>query len=91
MAEPSSSKQTNNPPLIRASELAHYGFCQRAWWLSTVKKHPTTNRASQARGTAYHQAHLARVAHISRWRRVGVYLWLGGGLILLALTVWLYF
>jgi hypothetical protein len=33
-AQPRSPLPLDNLPFIRASELAEYSFCRRAWWLS---------------------------------------------------------
>jgi hypothetical protein len=81
---------TNSPPspereplsLIRASELAQYSFCHRAWWLGTVKGLPSASRSNLARGVRHHQSHEQQVHAAGRWRRLGLIL-LGSGLLLL--------
>ncbi|MEW5960808.1 MAG: hypothetical protein AB1801_24040 [Chloroflexota bacterium] len=80
------------PPLIRASELAQFDFCRRAWWLGTVKGWPADNRASLKRGTAGHRFHGRQVHLAARWRRVGLLLLAGGGLLLVTAVVrlWLF-
>ncbi len=69
-------------PLIRASELAQYHFCHRAWWLSTVKGMPSRSQAALARGTRQHQHHERQVYAAGRWRQLSLML-LGSGLLLL--------
>jgi hypothetical protein len=76
----------NNIPLIRASELAQYGFCQRAWWLGAVKKLRPVNRSALERGTRFHSRHAHSVRTAGHWHRLGLIL-LGGGSFLLVLTV----
>jgi len=69
-------------PLIRASELAQYSFCHRAWWLGTVKGLPSRSLAALVRGTRQHRRHERQVYAAGRWRRWGLIL-LGSGLLLL--------
>ena len=70
-------------PVIRASELAQYSFCQRAWWLGTVKGLPSQSQAALDRGTRLHQQHGRLVDTAGRWRRLGLVLLAGGFLIML--------
>ena len=44
-------------PIIRASEVAQYAFCHRAWWLSRVKGHRPANAPDLARGSRAHSRH----------------------------------
>ena len=69
-------------PLIRASELAQYSFCHRAWWLGTVKGLPSRSRAGLARGARHHERHAGQVYAAGWWRQLGLLL-LGSGLLLL--------
>lgn len=87
-----SAPQTSadNLPLIRASELAQYGFCERAWWLGVVKKIPSQNQVSLTRGCSRHQRHEQWVQSAARWRRVGLMLLGVGGLFLLVSLLWLW-
>jgi hypothetical protein len=78
----SSLSELEDLPLIRASELAQYGFCHRAWWLGTVKALPSSSRAALARGTGQHRRHERQVFAAARWRRLSLIL-LGAGLLLL--------
>jgi hypothetical protein len=73
-------------PLIRASELAQYGFCRRAWWLGAVKKLDPVNRSALERGTRFHKRHAHSVRSAMLWRRLGLIL-LGSGSFLLVLAV----
>jgi len=74
-------------PLIRASELAQFDFCQRAGWLGVVKSLPADNRAALKRGTAGHQRHGRQVQQAAIWRGLGLALLAGGGLLLLTAVV----
>ncbi len=43
--------------VVRASELAQYRYCARAWWLGSVLGKPSTNTREIHSGTAAHQRH----------------------------------
>ena len=43
--------------LIRASEIAEYVYCRRAWWLSRVAGHAADNVQRLREGTAFHEGH----------------------------------
>ncbi|MEM7348152.1 MAG: hypothetical protein AAF485_28305 [Chloroflexota bacterium] len=75
------------PPIttIQASELAHYSFCQRAWWLSNVQQLTGSTQPQRSRGTAWHKTHAKRVKAISLWRRASYFL-LGGGIFLIVIS-----
>lgn len=77
--EPGGSTAT---PQIRASELAQYGFCRRAWWLGTVKGLPSRNEAAREQGVRHHRQHGRQVELARWWRRVALVL-LGSGLLIL--------
>lgn len=42
---------------IRASEIADYVYCHRAWWLRRVAGYAPQNVQQLADGTAYHRRH----------------------------------
>ncbi len=88
-ADLSSTDRPDSLPLIRASELAQYSFCQRAWWLSTVKRIPSNNQAALTRGTQTHSDHADQVRAALRWRQASFFLFGGGGLLLIIVLVWL--
>lgn len=75
-----------NLPLIQASELAQYGFCQRAWWLGTVKGESSVNRSALARGVQTHRSHADKVRIAFRWRYAGLAV-LGLGCFMLVMTI----
>lgn len=52
VAKPASTRQ-----IVRASELAQYSYCAKAWWLSTVMGKPSVNTREMQSGTAAHQQH----------------------------------
>jgi hypothetical protein len=79
------SPPTSNAPLIRASELAQYGFCRRAWWLGTVKGIRPSNQAALTGGTQYHTRHAGKVRAAVRWRYLGL-VSLGAGSFLLVIA-----
>jgi hypothetical protein len=76
---------TGAPPdvpgaVIRASEIAQFGFCRRAWWLCRVHGYQPTNRAVLDAGAAFHARHGRSVAAAQRWQRLG-YVLLGIGVL----------
>jgi hypothetical protein len=73
----------HNSPLIRASELAQYSFCHRAWWLGTVKGLPTASQAALTRGVQLHGHHADKVRTALHWRRIGLVLLSSGCLFLI--------
>ncbi len=73
-------------PVIRASEIAQYAFCARAWWLGRVKGFRSTNVAAMRRGLARHRAHGRTVEGTHRLRRLAVALLV---LAIAALVAWI--
>ena len=53
---------------IRASELARWAYCHRAWWLEYVQGHPSMNLEAMARGRAFHDRHGQERARAARYR-----------------------
>jgi hypothetical protein len=51
----------NSQRVIRASDLAQYAYCARAWWLGSVKGTPSANVRELQQGEAAHQSHGRRV------------------------------
>ena len=51
---------------IRASEIATYVYCRRAWWLRQVQGYAPENVRELATGQRYHEAH-GRSAKQSFW------------------------
>ncbi len=90
-SDDASSSTPNRLPLIRASELGQYSFCQRAWWLNTVKNLASTNQAALARGKQAHSRHARKVQSALYWRRIGLFLLSSGSLFLIIATFWLWF
>ncbi len=68
-------------PIIRASEVAEYVYCARAWWLRRVAGLEPTGRPRRDRGVVAHARH-GRAVQAS-----GTLLALGGLLLLLALLL----
>jgi len=90
MPERSSDASPPDLPLIRASELAQFDFCRRAWWLGTVKHLPAENQAWLRRGRRQHTHHSRQVQLASTWRGVGLALLLAGCLCLVTALLWLW-
>lgn len=76
----------NQEPVIRASEVAQYAFCARAWWLGQVKGYQTSNVSVMRRGTARHEAHGRAVAGYLLLQRLAVALIVLAGMLL---VLWL--
>ena len=70
-------------PIIRASEVAQYAFCHRAWWLSRVKGYRPANLPELAQGTKAHSRHGRSVHAWLTMRRAAAALLLLGLLVLL--------
>ncbi|MBX3014006.1 MAG: hypothetical protein KF832_20975 [Caldilineaceae bacterium] len=83
----------SNRPLVRASDIGLWGFCQRAWWLARVRGVAHQRPARLTHGTAVHQQHgnAIRQAHwqitIGRWLLAGGLL-TASVLLLLILLQW---
>lgn len=64
----------NPGPLIRASDIGQYLFCQRAWWLARIHQVPSTNLADMAAGTAAHAHHAQQMKSTQRLQSIGLML-----------------
>jgi hypothetical protein len=58
---------------IRASELADYVYCRRAWWLRRVQGFASDNVRELTSGAHYHQQH-GQVVRRAIWARRLAYL-----------------
>ena len=47
--------------MITASEIGHYAYCRRAWWLVRVRGYEPENLQALQRGIERHEAHGTRV------------------------------
>jgi hypothetical protein len=80
-ARPASSGSEAEPALLRASEVAQYTYCRRAWWLHRVRGCQPRNSRVLDEGREFHARHGRSVAAALRRQRVG-YVLLGiGGLV----------
>ncbi len=79
----SGSADVTRPParIIRASELAQYAYCARAWWLGNVMGVKPTNTRDLQRGLDLHRAHGQQVW----WSRILIVV--AAGLVALAVTL----
>jgi len=82
-----SARRDESAP-IRASELAQFSFCHRAWWLSTVRKLPADSEVGFKRGRAAHARYERRVRRTASWRRAGFIFVAVGGVFLLIALIW---
>jgi hypothetical protein len=76
------------PSILKASEVAEYAFCHRAWWLHQVIGHRPADLAAMRAGTADHERHGARVASALRWRRLAYGALFLAALLLIGLACW---
>ena len=72
--------------IIRASEIAQYAYCARAWWLGRVKGYRSTNLAAMQQGEQHHRTHGQAVKRVDLIRRVAFGLF---ALALVLLVIWL--
>jgi len=87
MASNQHSNSASSVPLVKASELAEYGFCHRSWWLRNVKQFTPDNRANLARGQQAHTRNERQVQLVNRWRQVSFVLFGIGLFILMVMFV----
>jgi hypothetical protein len=78
---------SQDDPVVRASEIAQYAFCARAWWLGQVRGYHSSNVAAMRRGEAGHRAHGRAVVGYHFLRRLAVGLLVLAGLLLIALLL----
>ena len=60
--------------IVKASELAEYAYCRRAWWYSHVAGVEPLNEEARATGTAHHARHHALVRRAAFGRRLALVL-----------------
>jgi CRISPR/Cas system-associated exonuclease Cas4 (RecB family) len=68
-------------PVIKASEIAEYVYCGRAWWLRVKVGYAPNMPERLVRGTIHHRQHGADVARATLARRVAL------GLLFVAVSV----
>ena len=66
---------------ISASEISHYVFCHKAWWLQHIAGASPANTPHLTRGVEHH------AAHNRLWRRAAWYRWLAYVLLVVALGI----
>lgn len=71
---------------VRASELARWAYCQRAWWLEYIQGHPSMNLEAMERGRTFHDRHGRATASAARYRRWALWAFLAGAALLLVLA-----
>jgi hypothetical protein len=78
MQSPPSAHVKSLTPIIRASEIGQFVFCQRAWWLGTVQGYRPVNEVALRTGTQAHHQHGRALAAARRWQ------WVAYGLFVIA-------
>ncbi len=68
--------------LVRASDLAAWTYCHRAWWLAHVRRAPHERPEQLFRGQDQHREHGRSVQSAHRLQWAGRILLLAGGLLL---------
>ncbi len=58
--------------IVRASELAEYGFCKRSWWYNNVAGEASENLGRMRQGTQAHSQHGLLIV-LGRWARLAGY------------------
>lgn len=81
--------ETREGPVVNASELNEFHYCQRAWWLRRVRGLAPTNRDALARGCLLHEDHGRRALRAVRAQRLAI-LCLALGLLAVALSIGLF-
>jgi hypothetical protein len=56
--------------IIRASEIAQYAYCARAWWLARVRAYRSANQSALRLGTRRHRTHGRTVVTYHRLRQL---------------------
>ena len=79
------------PRFIRASELARWAYCHRAWWLEYVRGYAPMNLEALAKGRAFHEQHGRSRAWADYYRRMALWMLFGAvGLFLMLLALVLF-
>jgi hypothetical protein len=74
-------------PLVRASEIGLWAFCQRAWWLARVQQIPHQQPARLVHGLQHHAGHAQQVRWADRLASTG-WLLLGSALLCMGIGLW---
>ena len=59
-------------PVIKASEIAEYVYCSRAWWLRVEVGYAPVSEDILSQGDDYHMRHGTRVARAETTRRIAL-------------------
>jgi hypothetical protein len=79
----SRSSKRSASPVIRASEIGRWVYCERAWWLAK-QGYRNRNAAALRSGLDAHQQHARQVAGAHRTRQLALIFLTLGVLLLLA-------
>lgn len=81
-----SSRQSSSP-VIRASEIGRWVYCERAWWMA-AQGYENHNRAALQYGLDAHEQHAQQVAGAHRKQTTAlIFMALGALLLLIAFLV----
>jgi len=69
----------NDDLILRASEVGHYMFCRRAWWLAQVLGYSPDDQVALRAGTQFHERLGRSVSAAQRWQKIS-YALMGLGL-----------
>jgi hypothetical protein len=73
-SDDASSVEPAGADWVRASDLAAWAYCRRAWWLARVQGAEHANLARLEAGIRRHGTHAESVARARRMRRAGILL-----------------
>ena len=74
-------------PVIKASELAEFDFCQRAWWLQHIQGVVAEPSQSLLKGQKHHITHYRQLQNANYLRQASFVLF-GFGLLILLAVLW---
>ena len=67
-------------PVLSASEIGHYVYCPRAWWLARIEGRSSENIEQLIYGQDVHRRHSRAVWTARTWQRTA-YALIGAGLL----------
>jgi len=74
---------SQNKPLVSASDIGSWTYCNRAWWLAKVQNAPHQNPERLQWGEEVHLAHGQQVIRANRLHKIALYLIIIGSILTL--------
>ena len=71
------------PRRLSASQVGQYAFCPHAWWLGSIRHKTPVDLGAIEGGIRVHERHGWQVFLAQGVRRLALWMFLGGGLLLL--------